>query len=75
MTNSSYMTRALRSNDKRYALVLGKLGYTTPATPAIAPEVDELAALRAEYERVLGKKVFNGWDADALREKIAAARG
>lgn len=34
---------------------------------------DEIAALRAEYEAKVGKKPFNGWNADQLREKIAAA--
>lgn len=33
---------------------------------------DDLAALRAEYERVIGKKPFGGWKADTLRQKIAA---
>lgn len=35
---------------------------------------DELQAARAEYETVLGKKPFHGWDAAALREKIEAAK-
>jgi hypothetical protein len=30
------------------------------------------AALRDEYERIFGKRPFNGWDAEALRQKIAA---
>lgn len=34
---------------------------------------DDIAALRAEYAKKLGKRPFNGWDAAALREKIAAA--
>lgn len=37
------------------------------------PADDERPALREEYERVFGKKPFAGWDADKLREKIAAA--
>lgn len=37
-----------------------------------APEA-ELSDLRAEYERVFGKKPFGGWKADKLREKIAEA--
>jgi hypothetical protein len=50
----------------------------TTAAPDTADEPqpagqDDLAALRADYERVLGKKPFHGWDAAALREKIAAA--
>jgi len=77
-TNSTYMTRALQSRDRRFATVLGKLGY---AAQEVAPEavdeplaVDDLAALRAEYLEVVGKRPFHGWDADALREKIAAAK-
>lgn len=34
---------------------------------------DDLTPLRAEYFAKLGKRPFNGWDADTLREKIAAA--
>jgi len=37
------------------------------------PASDELNKLRAEYKAKLGTKPFNGWDADKLREKIAAA--
>lgn len=33
----------------------------------------EIAALRADYIAKFGKRPFNGWDADALRGKIAAA--
>lgn len=34
---------------------------------------DAMADLRAEYERVLGKKPFMGWDAETLKVKIADA--
>ena len=34
---------------------------------------DDLKVLRAEYEKKLGKRPFNGWDAATLREKIASA--
>ena len=30
-----------------------------------------LAEKRKEYEEVVGKKPFNGWDVDTLEEKIA----
>ena len=36
-------------------------------------EKAELAALRAEYERTVGKKPFGGWKADELRKRIAEA--
>jgi hypothetical protein len=38
-----------------------------------APQNEELAGLRAEYTEKVGRRPFNGWDADTLREKIAAA--
>lgn len=34
---------------------------------------DDLTALRAQYQEVVGKKPYHGWDAETLREKIAAA--
>lgn len=76
MKKSGYMTRALRHSDPRFARILGKLGYTgrdmRPAVVADEPK-DEIAALRAEYERVVGKRPFMGWDVDTLRAKIAEA--
>lgn len=41
--------------------------------PIAAEGKEELAGLRAEYQRVMGKKPFGGWDADKLREKLAEA--
>lgn len=42
---------------------------------AVAPvSTGDLAALRAEYESVVGRKPFLGWGETVLREKIAAAR-
>lgn len=38
------------------------------------PADDDRAALREEYTEVVGKKPFGGWDAETLREKIAAAK-
>lgn len=35
---------------------------------------DDLAAVRAEYERVLGKRPFHGWSVETLRAKIAEAQ-
>ena len=34
---------------------------------------DDIAALRAEYQEKFGRRPFNGWSADVLRERIAAA--
>lgn len=73
---SSYMTRALKSRDPRYARVLRKMGYAEPRTAAADPAPsleDEMRALREEYEAVMGKRPFMGWDAETLRWKIAAA--
>lgn len=33
---------------------------------------DDLAILRADYEKAFGKKPFNGWSADDLKAKIGA---
>lgn len=35
---------------------------------------DDLAALRKEYQKLSGKRPFNGWDAETLRSKIAEAK-
>lgn len=40
---------------------------------ALQSEADDLTALRAQYQEVVGKKPYHGWDTDTLREKIAAA--
>ena len=55
-----------------------------PPPPAVAKQIEEailppasvedLKAVRAEYEAALGKKPFPGWGVDALKEKIAAAK-
>jgi hypothetical protein len=85
MRSQSYMTRALRSRDPRYARVLEKLGHKRPddkpaakAKPVAKPKppeepAAETAALRAEYERVVGKRPWMGWDASELRIRIADA--
>lgn len=36
---------------------------------------DDMAALRAEYTDVIGKRPFHGWDAGTLRAKIDEAKG
>lgn len=79
MASQTYMDRAMRSSDPRYARVLEKLGHARPAEKpqhrGAPPEpVDDLAPLRAEYEHLVGKRPFMGWDAAKLREKIAEAK-
>lgn len=74
MKSNTYMDRALRASDPRYARVLERLGYRRSDMQAAEPvePVDEMAELRAEYERVIGRRPFMGWDAATLRQKIAA---
>lgn len=82
----TYATRRLKAGDEiedvsgpnaRLLTALGRARLVAPGETkkAVQAEVqhDALADLRAEYQRVLGKRPFNGWDADELREKIAAA--
>ncbi|APZ53130.1 hypothetical protein [Salipiger abyssi] len=72
--SSGYMTRALAHRDPRFARILGNLGYEgRDMRAASEPEdtPDEMAALRAEYEAVIGKRPFYGWDAETLRAKIS----
>lgn len=77
MKKSSYMTRAMQARDPRFATVLGKLGYERAdlhASESASPVLD-IKELRAEYQKVVGKRAFNGWDADTITAKIAEARG
>ncbi|HHX91369.1 MAG TPA: hypothetical protein GX700_16710 [Paracoccus sp.] len=73
MKHQSYYNRALRAQDRRYARVFEKLGYGTRDMVSAEPEVDDLTALRAEYQDVVGKRAYHGWSADDLRDKIAEA--
>lgn len=74
--HSGYMTRALQAQDPRFARILGKLGHTSAEVRGTEaePVVDDLVALRDEYFLAAGKRAFHGWDAAALREKIAATK-
>lgn len=63
---------------RRYADVLQKLGKGTYSTREMKPDApgqdDALSALRAEYQEVVGKRPYHGWDAETLRAKIAEAQ-
>ena len=74
---AGYMDRALKAKDPRFARILGKLGYERRDMVAAEPvaDDDDITSLRAEYQDVVGKKAFHGWDADTLRNKIAEAKG
>lgn len=69
--SNSYMDRALRSSDPRFARVLGKLGYQRSDMTDDNRTTDELSDLREQYQAKFGKRAYHGWDADTLREKLA----
>lgn len=71
MKKSTYMDRALRAKDPRFARILSKLGYERSDMQA---GKDEMAELRAEYEKVVGKRPYMGWDKPTLEKKIAEAK-
>ncbi len=74
MKHQAYYNRALQAKDPRYARVFAALGYNTTdmvASDAASLDINEL---RETYERVMGKKPFNGWDAETLSAKIAEKR-
>lgn len=62
---------------RRYADILQKLGRGTYMTRDMQAQArrddEELSALRVEYQEVVGKRPFHGWDADELRQRIAEA--
>lgn len=60
----NYYDRMMKSRDPRYHKIAKRLGK---------PPSDDMAELRAEYEKVFGKRPYMGWDARTLREKIAEA--
>lgn len=74
MKHQSYLTRALKAKDRRFARIFDKLGYNTTDMAAAEFEELDINKLRETYEEVVGKRPFNGWDAATLAEKIATAR-
>jgi hypothetical protein len=71
----NYIDRMMRARDSRFAKIAEKMGYGRRDMVAAPPPVDEMAALREEYIRVVGKRPFMGWDAAKLRARLAMARG
>ncbi|MGM4906266.1 hypothetical protein AB8B21_05680 [Tardiphaga sp. 866_E4_N2_1] len=78
----TYATRRLKAGDgfivrsEKDSRVLVALGKAKAGV--VKPEVDgddaDLRSMRAEYERVLGKKPYHGWTSDQLLEKIVATQ-
>lgn len=70
-----YKTGTVREMEMRYADILQKLGRGSYATRELRPadpvEPDLLSELRAEYQKVVGKRPYHGWDEDELRKRIA----
>jgi hypothetical protein len=74
------------SRDARILLATRKVervrdaAVVPPPPPAVAAKIastfaeEPIAKLRAEYEAVLGKRPFMGWDTETLQAKIAAVR-
>lgn len=77
----NYRDRMMQARDPRFAKIAGKIYGTRMLAaepvekPKPLPAMDEIATLRAEYERVIGKRPFMGWDEATLRAKIAEAKG
>lgn len=74
----TYATRRLKADEgfeasRSDARLLSALGRARPAEGHVVEPVDERAALREAYKTKFGKRAFMGWDADTLREKIAAS--
>jgi hypothetical protein len=73
-----------RPKDRRLVNILLKQKVVEPAdddavtsASAIEPAPDDpalLIALRAAYHATYGKRPFNGWGVEALRDKIEAAK-
>lgn len=81
----TYATRRLKAGDEindvsgpnsRLLTALGRarlIGEDDKITHVKAEvKAEAKADLRDEYQRVFGKRPFNGWDEDQLRAKIAA---
>ena len=72
---NTYMDRALRHSDRRYARILDRLGYSTRHMESPVVRGDELTDLRSQYQEIIGKRPFHGWDAEELQRRIDEALG
>lgn len=64
----------VRDDDEAKAAKADGYSFEKPKAEPAKPKSgdDDVKALRAAYKEKSGKAAFNGWDANALREKIAA---
>lgn len=74
--NMTYDTRRLKAGDEfrlnaRDGDILVRLGRAKVVPESPAPTPDPMAIARAEYEAIVGKRVFHGWDETELRRRIA----
>jgi len=68
---------AFEASDKEAKLLvaIGKAkpaDISEPEVPAIPKTAEDIVALRGDYETMVGKRPFMGWDAAQIREKMAA---
>lgn len=80
MKFNGYYHRALKASDRRYRRVFERMGYgrrdmRAAEAPKPDDEQDGISALRAEYQKAVGRRPYHGWDADELRAKIAEVQG
>lgn len=71
MKQNSYMDRAMKSKDPRFARVLGKLGYKTTVMSAEAQAEKELETLSEYYKEKVGRSPHHSWDAAKIKEKLS----
>lgn len=74
----SYGTRRLKADDeftapRRDADLLVRIGRARYPDAKPAPE-DELTELRRQYEEVVGKRAYHGWNAAELRKRMSEAK-
>ncbi len=65
--------RAKISGDELKRHALDHDGDGKPGGSVAPEQTEDLPAIRAEYQRVIGKRPFAGWDAETLKQKIADA--
>ncbi|KFB10343.1 hypothetical protein [Nitratireductor basaltis] len=74
---SNYLDRAMKARDPRCRKIAERLGYGRRDMQAETPaqKSDPLSEAREEYQAVIGKRPYHGWDVETLRAKIAEAKG